>query len=231
MIGFQGILTAARTLSYYNRRQEITANNLANVGTAGFKADRLVAHRVGGLESPVPVEATDLSQGSLRMTGRPLDVALEGRGFLVVETAGGERLIRGGSLKLDGQGTLVTSDGDPVLGEQGRIVTTGGSIEIGPDGTITSDGHAVDQLRVVLPDEGAALFKEGASRFLMAQEQGTRAAPDVRVRQGQLEEANLDSIGGMVSLVEIQRAYAASVTALRTMDGVLGAVTTDVARV
>lgn len=229
MITFSGILTAARTLSYYNRRQEITANNLANANTAGFKADRLVAHRPADLDSPVPVEATDLSQGSLRVTGRPLDVALEGAGYLVVETPGGERLARGGSLKLDGAGTLVTDDGRPVLGEQGPITLTGGTIEIAPDGTIKSDGTAVDRLRLVTPDEGATLMKEGVGRFVVSA--GDVTAATARVRQGQLEEANIDSLGGMVSLVEIQRAYSTSVTALRTLDGVLGSVTTDVARV
>ncbi len=228
MITFSGLLTAARTLSYYSRRQEITANNLANVNTAGFKADRLVAHGLSDYSSPVPVEATDLRQGALRMTGRPLDLGLEGDGFLVAESPGGERLIRGGSLKLDGAGQLITSDGMPVLGSQGPIVITGSTIEIAPDGTVTSDGHAIDRLRIVAPDEGTPLLKEGAGRFVAT---GMTDAPDTRIRQGQLEEANLDSIGGMVSLVEIQRAYAASINVLRTMDGVLGSITNDVARV
>lgn len=228
MIGFSGILTAARTLSYYNRRQEITANNLANVNTVGFKADRLVAHRPSDLDSPVPVEATDLSQGALRITGRPLDVALEGPGYLVVDAPGGERLTRGGNLRLDGNGQLVTSEGLPVLGAQGPIYLTGGSIDIGADGTVKSDGHPVDKLRVVVPGEGATMMKEGAGRFIL---KGDAADATALVRQGQVEDANIDSIGGMVSLVDIQRAYSASVTALRTMDGVLGSVTTDVARV
>ena len=228
MITFSGLLTAARTLSYYSRRQEITANNLANVNTAGFKADRLVAHALGDYTSPVPVEATDLRQGALRMTGRPLDVGLEGAGFLVAESPGGERLIRGGSLKLDGTGQLITSDGLPVLGTQGSIIITGSTIDIAPDGTVTSDGHVVDRLRIVAPEQGVALLKEGAGRFVAGD---TAEAPDTHIRQGQLEEANIDSIGGMVSLVEIQRAYAASVTVLRTMDGVLGSITSDVARV
>jgi flagellar basal body rod protein FlgG len=230
MISFSGILTAARALSYYNRRQEVTANNLANANTAGFKADRLVAHRPSDLDSPVPVERTDLSQGALRMTGRSLDVALEGTGFLVVETGAGERLIRGGSLKLDGLGQIVTADGFPVLGEQGRMIVTSGDIEIGPDGTVRSDGHPIDQLRLVVPEDAAQLLKEGTSRFSLGSGEPIKAT-DVQVRQGQLEEANLDSIGGMIALVEIQRAYAAGVTALRTMDGVMGSVTNDVARV
>ncbi len=228
MITFAGLLTAARTLAYYSRRQEITANNLANVNTAGFKADRLVAHNLADYTSPVPVEATDFGQGALRTTGRPLDVGLEGDGFLVAETPGGERLTRGGSLKLDGAGQLTTADGFPVLGSQGIIVLTGSTIQIAPDGTVMSDGRAVDRLRIVSPEPGAPLMKEGSGRYLAA---AFSDATDTQVRQGQLEEANLDSIGGMVSLVEIQRAYTASIKVLQTMDGVLGSITTDVARV
>lgn len=73
-------------------------------------------------------------------------------------------------------------------------------------------------------------MKEGSSRYVVPPTELTQAE-SVQVRQGQLEEANLNSIGGMVSLVEIQRAYAASATVLRTMDGVLGSVTRDIARV
>jgi flagellar basal body rod protein FlgG len=227
---FRGILTAARTLSHYARLQEVTANNLANVGTAGFKADRLVSHRAAGLDHPVPVPATDLSQGALRTTGRPLDVALEGAGFLVVETAAGERLIRGGALRLDGQGRLVDPEGSPVLGREGQVVLTGPTIEIRPDGTVVDDGREIDRLRVVRPDPGAELLKEAAGRF-RAGPRGVSDAEDTLVRQGQLEDANLNAISAMIALVEIQRAYAANSSAVRALDGVLGSVTNEVGRV
>ena len=230
MSDLTGILAAARTLSYYSRLQEITANNLANVNTAGFKADHLSARRLAEMDHPVAVEVTDWSQGSLHVTGRPLDVALEGKGFLTVETARGERLIRGGSLRLDGNGMLVDAEGNAVLGEQGRILLTGATIEIRPDGTVVEDGHGVGQLRIVEPGPGAKLLKEAAGRFVVDRPDLLSDSSAV-VRQGQLEEANFNAISGMISLVEIQRAYAANVTAVRSLDGVLGSVTNDVARV
>jgi flagellar basal-body rod protein FlgF len=224
-----GILRAARTLSYYGRRQEVTANNLANVNTAGFKMDRITAQRPSDLTHPIPVEAMDLSQGALRMTGRPLDVALEGDGFLVLETEHGERLGRGGSLRLDGAGQLVAEDGVPVVGDNGPIVVTGSAVTIDPEGQVSSDGQVVDRLRLVRPSEDAVLVKEGAGRFRLQQGELVEV-PELRVRQGHLEEPNIDSVGGMISLVTIQRAYGSAATALKTMDGVLGSVTTDVAR-
>jgi flagellar basal body rod protein FlgG len=223
-----GIVRAAGALSFYSRRQEVTANNLANTNTAGFKADRISAARLSDATQPIPVEATDLTQGALRPTGRPLDVALEGEGFLVLDTPAGERLIRGGSLRLDGSGQLVAADGIPVLGQQGPIVLMGSGITIDAEGAVSSDGRFIDRLRIALPDQDAVLMKEGAGRFRL--ERGTLRAAESLVRQGQLEEANLDPMAGMVSLVEIQRAYGAAATALKTMDSVLGAVTTDVAR-
>lgn len=230
MDALRGMLTAARTLSFYSRLQEVTTNNLANVNTAGFKADRLTARALGDVEHPIAVQGTDLSQGALRGTGRPLDVALEGEGFLVVETAAGERLFRGGSLRLDGQGRLVDADGDPVLGENGTLVLTGGEIEIRPDGAVLDDGAEVGRLRVVRLEPDTQLMKEASGRLRM-ERGGLVAAEATLVRQGQLEEANLNPISTMVSLVEIQRAYQANVTAVRTMDGVLSAITNDLGRV
>lgn len=225
----RGMLTAARTLSYYNRLQEVTTNNLANVSTAGFKGERLAAHRLSDVSQPIPVERTDLSQGALTATGRTLDLALEGEGFLVVETDAGERLIRGGSLRLDGAGRLVDGDGAPLLGKAGPIVVTGAVVEVRGDGTVLDDGLELDRLRVVAPAEDATLLKEAAGRFVVKGEVEDR--PDTLVRQGHLESANVDSITTMVALVEIQRAYAANITAVRTMDGVMSSITGELGRV
>ena len=128
---FQGIQDTARTLSFYTRLQQVVANNLANANTEAFKADRMTARLLEGSEAPVPVQAIDFQQGTLRLTGRPLDLAIEGAGFFVVQTENGERLTRGGSLTLDRVGQLIDSEGAPVLGKDGPIVFAGGHMEIG----------------------------------------------------------------------------------------------------
>ncbi|MEO8450428.1 MAG: flagellar basal body protein, partial [Gemmatimonadota bacterium] len=89
MTTLRGIVNSARTLAYYTRLQEVTANNLANGSTDGFKVDRMTANRIKDVDSLISIEQTDLSQGSLRITGRPLDVGLEGEGYLVVDTPRG----------------------------------------------------------------------------------------------------------------------------------------------
>lgn len=227
----RGIVNTAHALSYHALRQEVTANNVANANTDAFKGDRLVARLLPDRGHPVPVRSTDLAQGRIRDTGRPLDLALEGAGYLVVHTEGGERLTRGGSLRLDAGGRLIDAEGDPVLGIGGPLALHGAEIEIEPDGEVMVDGATAGRLRVVTVDEPGTLLKEGAGRFVAP---GTvrPAEPEVvRVRQGGVEDPNVDGLLSMVDLVTIQRAYVSNLDALRAMDGVLGVIAGDVGRV
>lgn len=224
----EGIGILARTLSYYNRLQEVAANNLANVNAEGFKAHRMTA-ALSPDGAPIPIEELDLSQGKLRQTGRPLDLALDGPGFFVVRGAQGDRLIRGGSFRLDAAGMVVDGQGDPVLGVDGPIAAPTGQLEIREDGTVLIDGGRVAQLQVVTVADPKALAKEGHGRFVTAQELIPVEAGTL-IHQGHLEEANFDAVRGMVDLVMIQRAYAANTDALRVMDGVLSTITGDLGR-
>jgi len=226
----RGIYNTARTLSFYAKQQGVVANNIANATTDGFKVDRLAAHVDPNGTVPVPVQATDLSQGQLRPTGRPLDLALEGAGFLVVQTAEGERLSRGGALRLDQDGYLVDLNGNPILGVDGPILLRGGDVEVQQDGTVLVDGIAEGQLRIETVADTASLQKEGNSLFLP----GGKTIPvttGVTLRQGAIEEANVDAVMEMVDLIQIQRAYSANMGAMKALDRVLATVTGTVGRV
>ena len=227
----KGILDSARSLSYYARRQEVTANNLANANSDAFKADRVTARAVPGAEFPVPVQHTDLQQGTFRDTGRSLDLSLDGPGFFVVQTPQGERLTRGGSLKLDPVGRITDSQGHPILGDGGPVIVQGAELAVQGDGTVLVDGANAGRLRMVDPRDKSTLFKEGFGRYatqgpLQNVEEGV-----TRVRQGAIEEANLDPLLSMVDLLAIQRAYSANVDALKAMDGVLGSIVNEVGKV
>ncbi len=227
----EGIHALARSLGYYTTAQETMANNLANVSSEAFKAFRITARRDANSPFPVPVQELDLSQGALRQTGRPLDVALEGPGFLVVQTDRGERLFRGGGLQLDGVGRLTDRHGDPVLDAGGRIIALPpGEIAIRHDGTVLVDDAPVGQLRVVTAPADQ-LRKEGQGRYLALTPPTPVAEGATTVQEGMIEEANMDAVRGMMDLLLIQRAYSTNVEAMRTLDGVLGTVVGDVGRV
>lgn len=225
----RGIQQTAHSLSYYARLQEVTANNLANVSTDAFKMDRLTGTIGKDGEFPIPTEATDLRQGSVRDTGRDFDVALEGDGFLVVKTANGERLTRGGSLRLDNIGQLTDVDGNAILGKKGPITVPHGKFSIDRDGTVMVDGGVLDTLRLETVADPTQLRKEGAGRFLPGGKT-LDVKSGLTVRQGAIEDANADAVMGMIDLVTIQRAYSANVDCLKAMDGVLGTITGDVGR-
>jgi len=227
----QGIIDTARSLAYWERLQDVTSNNAANANTDAFKADRLAAHVLPGGSSPVPVQSIDLEPGALRDTGRPLDLGLEGKGFFVVRTAHGERLMRGGSLRLDAKGVITDMSGNPVLGEQGPIVASGAKIVVHGDGTVVVDDAVAGRLRLETVDDPGTMLKEGMGRYVPAGTTHKVADGDVSVRQGSVEDANMNPIQSLVDLVTIQRAYASNIEALHAMDSVLGAVTTEVGRV
>lgn len=226
----QGILNTARSLSYYTRKQEVTANNLANANSDAFKADRVLAHGVGTASFPVPVQDIDLRQGTFRETARPLDLGLQGDGFFVVRTPQGDRLTRGGSFRLDAAGRLADTNGNLVMGEDGPLVLQGGTVEVQGDGSVLVDGANAGRLQIVNVDAPGKLLKEGFGRYVPGGPLRAAEPDAARVRQGVVEEANLDPLLSMVDLVTIQRAYAANVDAMRAMDSVLGSVTTEVGK-
>lgn len=223
-----GIDPSVRALKYWERRQQVMANNLANVSTPGFKGERIFARLLedGG---PVAVARDDFRGGPVSETGRPLDVALEGDGFLVVKTDQGERYMRGGSFSLDPTGQLVTEEGWPVMGEGGSIVVPPGEVRFETNGSIKVDGAEVGRLRVERP--GSSPVREGSSRWTAEEDGESVSSSDFRIRQGHLEESNVDPVSALVEMIEIQRAYGAIQRTLQASDGVMQTITSDIGRV
>lgn len=226
--GPTGMASAARALQYLERRQEIVANNLANATTDGFKAERVFARLMGRATAPTGLPAaataTDLSSGSLRATNEPLDVAIEQDGFLVVATANGERFTRGGTLHLDAERRLVDANGNPLLGTRGPIAVPrelDGALTIDAAGVVAVGGARLDVLRFEraapgdLQHEGSSLFIPGASRAEVPLEARS-------IRQGFLEGSNVNAVGTMVEMIDVQRAHAAVERAVRVLDEIRG---------
>jgi flagellar basal-body rod protein FlgF len=219
-----GIVTAYSGLKAQMEALDVLANNLANVNTAGFKEQRsffntfnvaLEASSSTPLESAVNSMVTtgatlNLSPGPQTQTHRDLDVALEGNGFLTVETPAGLRYTRSGNLTTNAKSVLCTEDGFPVQGETGPITLPQGKVIINEDGQISVDGTAVGKLKLAAFDGPNSLRSEGKSLFIPVKSgDAPKAATGVTVRQGYQEQSNVNPMLATVQMMEILRHFEA----------------------
>lgn len=238
----RGIYTGASGLLAESIRMEMIANNLANATTTGFKKSALATDEFSvflvrnmampgqpeigstGLGSQVSRLGVVAAQGPLKNTGNPLDIALVGGGWLSVQTQAGVRYTRDGSFSLDQAGTLVTKNGDAVLGEDGPIrLDRGSPVGIAQDGTVTQDGRVVGRLRLVSLDV-ESLAKEG-DNLVNGTPGGQMTA---RVRQGFLEGSTVNVVSEMVELIAVMRSFEANQKAVQSQDETLGQAITRV---
>ncbi|NNF51022.1 MAG: flagellar basal-body rod protein FlgF [Gammaproteobacteria bacterium] len=211
------------------------SNNLANVSTTGFRAD-LQASRSrpvegGGLPTRVQTEAEsqgwDSRSGSVVATGRQLDVAIVGKGWLAVQTAGGgEAYTRAGDMRIGASGALETGSGHLVLGNGGPItIPPHQKIFLGDDGMISvvpqgQKGNVmveVDRLRLVNPpSEQLSKGSDGLIRMRDGSEADTDAA--VKVASGHLESSNVNAAEALVEMIQISRHYEMQLKAIKTAE-------------
>jgi flagellar basal-body rod protein FlgF len=212
-----GIYSALSGMQVRIEHLDRVASDLANVGTSGYKADRLAVaaaerERFGReLDSAIDVMAgerrVDLRGGVINTTGRDLDAAIEGDGFFVIQTPYGERYTRDGAFVRRGDGVLTTRDGNPVVGEKGEIHLTGNApVKIAQDGTIREGERVAGRLKLVRFESATDIERESGARF-RARPGVEPAATDARVIGGSLESANVTLVERMASLVEISRAF------------------------
>lgn len=215
------------------RELEVVSNNIANLNTTGFKADtaifeeflmpRASADQFGRGDrklSFVQDSSTwhDFGQGSLRQTGNPLDIAIDGKDFLVVQTPRGERYTRNGSMQINPQGELVTTEGHKVLGDGGPIQfqSNDKDIAINRDGTITVPGGTRGKLRLVRFDNIQRLQKDGSSTFMAPAGVTATAAQNPHVIQGSIELSNVKGVVEMTRMIEVTRHYTQISSLLQT---------------
>ena len=235
-----GMLTAVRRL-------EVVINNVANVQTPGFKAERTASTtfeeqllmQVNGnpgtragqlvLSNAARAPELDLSQGALQQTGRTLDVALDGPGFIAVESEGGTAYTRDGSLGRDSQGFLATSTGRRVLGATGPISLPPGELGVRGDGAILVDDRPIATLRIVEFAPGQEFNRLGLNLLSPKNDTGT-ISTRTTVHQGFLEGSNVDLTGTMASMLELQRAYESNQRMIQYHDQMADKAANDIAR-
>lgn len=192
-----------------------------------------------GLGAQVADIATDYSQGSLKTTGNPLDMAIQGEGYFRIDTARGERYTRDGNFYRDANSRLVTVNGDNVLDVNGRPITIpeeSADFAVSEDGNIVADGIQVAQLGLVTFQGGNdVMIKEGDNLYRVAE--GVNGAPPLApqqatgtIMQGALERSNTEVVSEMVNLIANYRAYEASSKAVVTQDSMLDKAVNEVGR-
>ncbi len=200
------------------RALEITANNIANADTAGFKLEQLLV-QADPATPPVPDAPTvayvldtgvtrDFTQGEMERTGNAYDLAIDGPGFFQVQTAAGLRYTRDGRFGVNTANQLVTKAGDPVLDTGGRPITLDPNLPepaIAKDGTVSQGAANLGRIGVfrfadlsVLQKDGGNLFQSGVT---------PTAAPDAVIRAGSVEHSNVKPVVEITNLIEITRAY------------------------
>jgi flagellar basal-body rod protein FlgF len=214
------------------QRQEVLANNLANVSTNGFRAElaafRAVpvqgsgaSTRVYALESTV---GASFQPGAVTPTGRPLDIAMKGNAWLAVQALDGtEAYTRAGALDVDAQGQLVTKNGLAVLGDGGPIAIPANSeVSIAGDGTVSAKGAngrstSVGRLKLVAPEDPNQLTR-GADGLFRAADGELQRDANARVQDGALEGSNVSAIETMVAMISAARQFEHQMKLLQTTE-------------
>lgn len=213
------------------RQMDVVANNLANVSTSGYKAERsMFSEYVMPVAEATTFQTqdqrlsyvwdrgtvTEFDAGPIKLTGAPLDVAIDDNAFFVVETEEGLRYTRNGAFQLNNEGTLVTSEGFAVQGEGGPISfdPTETNISIAADGTISSSAGEKGKLQAVMFDSPQLLTRAGSSLFA-----GEGAIPTQSLfTQGALEGSNVRGVIEITEMIEVSRAYQSLANMMKRFD-------------
>jgi len=249
-----GLYLSATGVMANSHRQDVISNNLANSETVGFKRslamfqERATEARSRGLGPSgtdpmlellgggllLSPTAVDTSQGELEQTGNPLDVAIEGEGYFMVDDHGRQRLTRDGRMLIDRTGHLVLANGQGqrVLDGEGKaiVLQLSARTEIGEDGQITQDGGPAARLGVFRPASAGRLRNEGGN-LLELTDGRPPVSVQAMVRSGFVERANVDPSTELVQLMETQRMLEANANMIRYQDQTLNRLVNDVGRI
>ncbi len=280
----RGLYTGASGMVVQMHRMDTIANNMANVDTTGYKRDTAVmkafpqmlirrlndngvykfpfgsadtAPVVGELGTGASLNEvyTVFTEGSLKQTGNPFDLAIEGRGFFAVETPRGIRYTRNGTFLINKDGMLVDQAGDAVLGDKGPIFLKKNNFVVDTDGRIyqnpefSGDPHRlvsntentwknrelVDTLKVVAFNDNRYLKKQGDSFWKATDFSGPPKPVDLggatKIEQGFLETSNVNPVTEMIDMIQVNRAYEANQKTIQTQDSLAGKLINDAVKV
>ncbi len=209
----KGIYTAARGLDARMKNLEIVSNNLANLNTTGFKKELPFSEIMNQFGNTKIQQLTDFKQGNLTQTNNPLDLAISGNGFFVVQTNNGTELTRNGSFKISNQGNLVDQQGNNVVGQNGLIKIDMRSFEKQKSITISANGEVkygnepIDTLLIAKMDSPQDSGRSSGVDFSPAGGYQLASQSDYQVKQGYLEDSNVNPVSEMESMIQISNEY------------------------
>jgi flagellar basal-body rod protein FlgG len=233
----EGLYAAAAGMSAQQQQMDAIGNDLANVSTTGYRAQRvgfqdLLYNQVNqagtstttGAGARAQTIGWDPAQGALQQTGDPLDLAIQGEGFFQIKSDGKQALTRDGAFTVDGQGHVVTADGsllDPPVTLPAGV--TPSEVTISSDGTVHAGARTLGQIKLVTVPSPDHLLADGSGAFTPTAASGApQAASGATVQQGALEGSNVNMATEMTSMVATQRNYQLASTAIQTQDQMLG---------
>jgi flagellar basal-body rod protein FlgF len=248
----KGLYAAASAMITGVYRQQAVAHDIANIDTPGFKQiltsmnefdntsaytqpkqnsyDQVTYLGNLGLGVMAAPETTDFSQGTLKNTDSPLDLAISGTGFFRISTPEGERFTRDGRFSKDASGQLVTVDGNLVLSTSGQpIKLAEGDITISVTGNITVNGTAAGTIGLANFEDTTTLTRDGENTFVSSATPTTTGGGTIL--QSTLEQSNVDSARLMTQMIEISRTYQAAQKMVQSQDELLGKAIATLGRV
>lgn len=226
----KGLYTAASGMMLQMKRQDVIANNIANVNTTGFKKDTVlcksfpdmlisrlgdsgtdrrsdISAEVGRLGTGAVLAdiSTDYSVGNMQSSGNNTDFAISGEGYFVLDTPEGERFSRNGLFSINSEGILVNKQGYPVLDTDGESIYLDNDFTVDKDGNIAINNEFICRIKIVDFADKKLLQKEGD--FLNSMGQSYNIAAEPGIMQGYKELSNVNAITEMVEMINVVRAY------------------------
>ncbi len=227
----RGIYEVARGMHIRMKNMDMVANNLANVNTTGYKREVPFAEYLSRMENQPMKQLSDLSEGSLVKTDDPMNLALSGNAYFMIQTEKGIELTRNGNFKITNDGDLVTNDGYKVLTYGGGLNLFDGimnkdeihEIKFADNGDIYVNGHVLDKLMIARVDNQQFLERDSGAKFFREDQNYVLANDDeYKVQQGYLEDSNVNALTEMQEMIKINREFESAQKAVTTLDKMLG---------
>ena len=225
----KGIFLTGKHMISRQKNIEMTANNLANINTSGYKREVPFSEILSRIDNQPKIQLTDFSDGALVKTENPLDLAVTGNGFFMVQTPNGPLLTKNGKFQIADDGYLVNEDGYRVMGKGGEInvldsvLDKNKVLKINTNGDIEVGGDLIGQLLIGKVDDQTQMVRATGTKFLFPEEGYSFANDDeYQVHQGYIEESNVNPIMEMQNMITISRDYEASQKIISSLDNILG---------